>query len=85
MLDSDIYDRSFMRNLTLSFILIKVCREVTFMGVHSPTCICLESEDYTEVYNDLRETVSLVKVGRKCPGQGSFAHLTGGYDAGYYG
>jgi len=33
-----------------------------------------------------RETISLVKGPEKYqPGQGTFGHLTGGYDAGYYG
>ncbi|KZT23430.1 metallopeptidase MepB [Neolentinus lepideus HHB14362 ss-1] len=41
--------------------------------------------DYTKLWNDLRESVSLVKGGKYTPGQASFAHITGGYDAGYYG
>ncbi|KAF8631796.1 hypothetical protein AX17_005011 [Amanita inopinata Kibby_2008] len=44
-----------------------------------------ESTDYTRLWNDLREAISLVKSGKPCPGQGSFGHITGGYDAGYYG
>ncbi|KZP02538.1 hypothetical protein FIBSPDRAFT_969873 [Athelia psychrophila] len=45
-----------------------------------------EAEDYTEIWNTLRESVSMVKGPQKSiPGQGSFAHTTGGYDAGYYG
>ncbi|KAG6830705.1 hypothetical protein H0H92_015181 [Tricholoma furcatifolium] len=43
------------------------------------------AEDYTALWNNLREQVSLVKGGRQCPGQGTFGHITGGYDAGYYG
>jgi len=35
---------------------------------------------------DMREAISLVKTGDKItPGQGSFGHIVGGYDAGYYG
>ncbi|PFH53956.1 hypothetical protein AMATHDRAFT_38385 [Amanita thiersii Skay4041] len=44
-----------------------------------------DSTDYTKLWNDLRESVSLVKSDKPCPGQGSFGHITGGYDAGYYG
>ncbi|KAL5492873.1 PRD1 [Sanghuangporus weigelae] len=42
--------------------------------------------DYTALWNNLRESVSLVK-GSDVPeaGQGTFSHITGGYDAGYYG
>ncbi|KAJ7601172.1 hypothetical protein C8J56DRAFT_912335 [Mycena floridula] len=41
--------------------------------------------DYTELWSDMRESISLVKSVKRCPGQGTFAHITGGYDAGYYG
>ncbi|KZV91240.1 zincin [Exidia glandulosa HHB12029] len=45
-----------------------------------------ESEDYTKLWARLREETSLVKgPAVDTPGQGSFAHLTGDYDAGYYG
>ncbi|KAG5638172.1 hypothetical protein H0H81_001469 [Sphagnurus paluster] len=44
-----------------------------------------EGEDYTSLWNTLRERVSLVKGIKECPGQGTFGHITGGYDAGYYG
>ncbi|KAJ6619446.1 hypothetical protein B0H10DRAFT_2025622 [Mycena sp. CBHHK59/15] len=44
-----------------------------------------EGEDYTLLWNKLRERISLVKSGKPCPGQGSFGHISGGYDAGYYG
>ncbi|KAF5338907.1 hypothetical protein D9611_008754 [Ephemerocybe angulata] len=44
-----------------------------------------EKEDYTSLWCNLREKVSLVKSKKLCPGQGSFGHITGGYDAGYYG
>jgi len=45
-----------------------------------------EEEDYTKLWNTLRESISLVKNDKTFkPGQGSFGHLMGGYDAGYYG
>ncbi|KAI0050407.1 metallopeptidase MepB [Auriscalpium vulgare] len=44
-----------------------------------------DAEDYTALWNDLRESISLVKGGTPGPGQGTFAHIVGGYDAGYYG
>jgi len=45
-----------------------------------------ESMDYTKLWNDIRTSVSLVEGDADpAPGQGTFAHITGGYDAGYYG
>lgn len=46
-----------------------------------------EALDYTEFWNKLREDVALTSIGdAQLPeGQASFAHLVGGYDAGYYG
>ena len=43
------------------------------------------SEDYTQLWNTMREKISLVKYDKICPGQGSFEHIVGGYDVGYYG
>jgi Zn-dependent oligopeptidase len=33
----------------------------------------------------MREKISLVSAGKPTPGQGTFGHIAGGYDAGYYG
>ncbi|KAF7422637.1 hypothetical protein PC9H_010793 [Pleurotus ostreatus] len=44
-----------------------------------------ESADYSALWNSLREKISLVKADKPAPGQGTFGHITGGYDAGYYG
>jgi len=44
-----------------------------------------DKQDATALWNDLREHVSLVKGGKRSAGQGSFGHIVGGYDAGYYG
>ncbi|EJC99683.1 Metalloprotease [Fomitiporia mediterranea MF3/22] len=45
-----------------------------------------EPTDYTALWNNLRTHISLVKGSKEPePGQGTFGHITGGYDAGYYG
>ena len=44
-----------------------------------------DKQDVTAVWNDMRDRISLFKGGKRSAGQGSFAHLVGGYDAGYYG
>ncbi|KAG6370192.1 hypothetical protein JVT61DRAFT_12341 [Boletus reticuloceps] len=41
--------------------------------------------DYTKLWNDLREKISLVQGSECKPGQGTFGHTVGGYDVGYYG
>ncbi|THH01901.1 hypothetical protein EW026_g869 [Hermanssonia centrifuga] len=43
-----------------------------------------DSRDYTELWNTMRESISFVKGGEPTPGQGTFNHIAGGYDAGYY-
>lgn len=44
-----------------------------------------EGTDYTKLWSEMREKISLVKSGEPLPGQGTFGHIVGGYDAGYYG
>ncbi|TFY78788.1 hypothetical protein EWM64_g5226 [Hericium alpestre] len=44
-----------------------------------------DAQDYTAFWNDLRESIALVKTGRQGPGQAAFGHIVGGYDVGYYG
>ncbi|KAH9002641.1 Metalloprotease [Lactarius hatsudake] len=44
-----------------------------------------DKEDVTAIWNDMRDRITLFKGGKRSAGQGSFAHLVGGYDAGYYG
>ncbi|TDL22641.1 Metalloprotease [Rickenella mellea] len=45
-----------------------------------------EATDYTLLWNELRQSITLLKSsGDLMPGQATFAHLTGGYEAGYYG
>jgi len=41
-----------------------------------------EAVDYTKFWNELRESLSLVKSGKYTAGAASFNHLAGGYDAG---
>lgn len=44
-----------------------------------------EPTDYTQLWSDLRQEISLVVGPEKpLPGQASFAHLVGGYDAGRF-
>ena len=52
--------------------------DLTVFGIAEPT-------DYTKLWNELRENISLVKGHDLGAGQGAFAHIAGGYDAGYYG
>jgi len=44
-----------------------------------------ERTDYTALWNDLREATTTLKFKQRAAGQGSFNHIAGGYDAGYYG
>ena len=44
-----------------------------------------EPTDYTALWNDLREATTTLKFKQRAAGQGSFNHIAGGYDAGYYG
>ncbi|PIL22512.1 hypothetical protein GSI_15201 [Ganoderma sinense ZZ0214-1] len=44
-----------------------------------------EAADYTELWNNMREEVSLVKGKNLGSGEGTFNHIASGYDAGYYG
>ncbi|KAI6024041.1 hypothetical protein BKA83DRAFT_4603416 [Pisolithus microcarpus] len=44
-----------------------------------------EPRDHTKLWTEMRERISLVESGELKPGWGSFSHIVGGYDAGYYG
>lgn len=44
-----------------------------------------ESADYSELWNSMRESISLVKGKNLGAGEGTFNHIASGYDAGYYG
>jgi Zn-dependent oligopeptidase len=70
--------------LTIISIRAKVSLSLVFLRRFERT-ICLDKQDVTALWNDLREQVSLVKGGKRSAGQGSFGHIVGGYDAGYYG
>ncbi|KAF7291588.1 Metallopeptidase MepB [Mycena chlorophos] len=60
-------------------------RQVFFAKFDIKVHMDQDAEDYTALWTNLREKISLVKSGKPCPGQGSFGHISGGYDAGYYG
>ncbi|KAE9403952.1 zincin [Gymnopus androsaceus JB14] len=60
-------------------------RQVFFAKFDIKVHTSSEDEDYTALWGSLRESISLVKSGKPTPGQGTFGHITGGYDAGYYG
>jgi Zn-dependent oligopeptidase len=54
------------------------------MEIHTKTAE--ELGDLTKLWCDLRERTSLVSNGGNyVAGQGGFAHVVGGYAAGYYG
>lgn len=56
------------------------------MTLHTKPEDAPELQDLTKLWCDLREEVSLVTTyGEYKPGQSGFAHITGGYSAGYYG
>ncbi|KAJ8581437.1 hypothetical protein M405DRAFT_751798, partial [Rhizopogon salebrosus TDB-379] len=44
-----------------------------------------KAAEYTQLWNDLRESISIVKGGDLQPGQGISRHGVSGYDADYYG
>ncbi|KAH9922802.1 metallopeptidase MepB [Epithele typhae] len=44
-----------------------------------------DADDYTALWNTMREEISLVKGKELGSGEGTFNHIAGGYDAGYYG
>lgn len=76
----------FLPNSISKYTQIKARIQVlTYMTSTYRLSRCLEGADYTALWNDLRQSISLVKGGKPSPGQGSFGHITGGYDAGYYG
>ncbi|KAH7927637.1 zincin [Leucogyrophana mollusca] len=60
-------------------------RQVFFAQFDLKIHVDKDAADYTKVWNDLRESISLVKGGKVLPGQATFGHIVSGYDAGYYG
>ncbi|KAF7792616.1 hypothetical protein EIP86_003713 [Pleurotus ostreatoroseus] len=60
-------------------------RQLFFANFDIKVHMMKDATDYTQLWNDLREQISFVKGGKPTPGQGTFGHIAGGYDAGYYG
>lgn len=61
------------------------CLFYTFLLTRLVLLFGIDATDYTQLWNDMRQEISLV-IGPKSalPGQGSFGHITGGYDAGAF-
>lgn len=56
-----------------------------FRQIHLILFSSLADIDYSKLWGKLRQETSLVQSGSAVThGQGTFAHITGGYDAGYY-
>ncbi|CAK5270325.1 unnamed protein product [Mycena citricolor] len=67
---------------------LQYLRQVFFAKFDIKVHIDQEAEDYTQLWDKMREEISLVKADKPCPGQvspASFGHIASGYDAGYYG
>ncbi|KAL4250649.1 peptidase M3 family protein [Abortiporus biennis] len=60
-------------------------RQLFFANFDIKVHTAKDSADYTVLWNELRENISLVKGGKLTTGQATFNHIAGGYDAGYYG
>jgi Zn-dependent oligopeptidase len=67
---------------TLECILIKVSVTEYCRSLFPLLITFTEAVDYTTFWNELRESLSLVKSGKFTAGEASFNHLAGGYDAG---
>ena len=87
MLGWPTFDKCSSPNSTSKCTLIRVSKQIwTFVWWIIFYSWLTDGEDYTALWNTLRESISMVKGPEKYgPGQASFAHITGGYDAGYYG
>lgn len=44
-----------------------------------------EQADLTQLWNEQRESIALLKGSGLSGGPGAFGHIAGGYDVGYYG
>ena len=63
-------------------------RSMPIVPSHHTTPPHTEEEDYSVLWNSLREPITLLKNDPDAPhaaGPGGFMHLMGGYDSSYYG
>lgn len=81
------YGRSSSRSSTLRCTqnAVRVSSLLVYHNAYDNGAVATEQTDYTALWNDLRKSITQVNPGRRAAGQGSFGHIAGGYDAGYYG
>ncbi len=59
---------------------MRMLRELMSSPPHST-----EQADLTQLWNEQRELIALLKGNGLRGGPGAFGHIAGGYDVGYYG
>lgn len=56
-----------------------------FHALILPVRLLTEQSDLTQLWNEQRESIALLKGSGLSGGPGAFGHIAGGYDVGYYG